>query len=516
MRLNKNIFFQFFGFLVLFFMSWAILTSIFSPRIGMIFSLFRNTYSYKVILPVNILCLIFSILIYFFIIQWLKHKKLPTLKDKFTYIFLSIELLLYFVVLLLFLNYIGFNRPVDDTGIVLNHLKQLQEGMHWGYNYMYSNPQNLLLMYIFTGVQSFFGQNYYAIILIFSIIHLLTIFFIFLSLKKIKISNFVSLLVVQLMIFALQITLHVPVAYTDILSLFFISLSFYFMTRYIQSCKEKTNWVLNLICSLIFCTIGFISKGTVLILVIAIGLFLVISNKKQWKLLGLLPFLFLFIGNFGWKQIINSQSLYPDSNYGQPNTHYLMMGIHNAAIPEGLTAYEKSRWVVGAYSTDEQKFTWKLFLEKKESKSQIEQEHLKIIGKRYSNLSAKQLIEAMNNKVSVTWGSGDLKSSFSVFLGTGKSQKTENLFSSKSTGLLLYSWMMTIQYLLYIGVILSSFYFFHSKNKVVLLCTIYISGYFTFLLFWESSPRYAMGIFIPAVLMIGILLDKFSTRDSHA
>ncbi|WP_227644956.1 hypothetical protein [Enterococcus durans] len=120
-----------------------------------------------------------------------------------------------------------------------------------------------------------------------------------------------------------------------------------------------------------------ISKGTVLILVIAIALFLAIINRKQWKLLGLLPFLFLFVGNFGWKQFINSQHLYPDSNYGQPNTHYLMMGINNAPIPEGLTTYEKSTWVVGAYSTAEQQFTWHLFLENKEPKSQVQQEHLK-------------------------------------------------------------------------------------------------------------------------------------------
>ncbi|WP_227644957.1 hypothetical protein [Enterococcus durans] len=89
----------------------------------------------------------------------------------------------------------------------------------------------------------------------------------------------------------------------------------------------------------------------------------------------------------------------------------------------------------------------------------------------------------MNNKVSVTWGSGDLKSSFEVYLGTGKSKKAANLFSSKVTGLILYSWMMTIQYLLYIGVLLACIYLFNSKSKIALLCMIYITGYFTFLHF---------------------------------
>jgi len=100
----------------------------------MIFSLFRNNYSYKVILTVNIICVIFSLLIYFLIIQWLKKKKFPVLKNKFTYVFLTIELVLYFVMLLLFVKYIGFNQPVDDTRIVLNYLQQLKDGAKWGYD----------------------------------------------------------------------------------------------------------------------------------------------------------------------------------------------------------------------------------------------------------------------------------------------------------------------------------------------------------------------------------------------
>ena len=121
MQLNKNIFFRFFSCLVLLFMLWTIAASIFSPRIGMILSLFRNIFSYKVILTVNIICVIFSLLIYFLIIRWLKKKKFPVLKNKFTYVFLTIELVLYFDMLLLFVKYIGFNQPVHDTRIVMKY-----------------------------------------------------------------------------------------------------------------------------------------------------------------------------------------------------------------------------------------------------------------------------------------------------------------------------------------------------------------------------------------------------------
>ncbi|TNW92239.1 hypothetical protein FIU57_01440 [Enterococcus faecium] len=49
-------------------------------------------------------------------------------------------------------------------------------------------------------------------------------------------------------------------------------------------------------------------------------------------------------------------------------------------------------------------------------------------------------------------------------------------------------------------------------NPLVFLSNIYISGYFAFLLIWESSPRYAMGIFVPAIIMIGLLIEKEKTK----
>ncbi len=132
-----------------------------------------------------------------------------------------------------------------------------------------------------------------------------------------------------------------------------------------------------------------------------------------------------------------------------------------------------------------------------------------------ANLSIKELLKAMNNKVSVTWGSGDLKSSFEVYLGTGKSKKAANLFSSKVTGLILYSWMMTIQYLLYIGVLLARIYLFNSKSKIALLCMIYITGYFTFLLFWGRLVLHMHWNFVPGILLIGVLLERFSVKDKQ-
>ena len=46
--------YRLFAVLVIFFMIWAMASTIFSPRIGAIFSLFRDSYSPKVTIVVNI------------------------------------------------------------------------------------------------------------------------------------------------------------------------------------------------------------------------------------------------------------------------------------------------------------------------------------------------------------------------------------------------------------------------------------------------------------------------------
>ncbi len=506
--------YRLFAVLVIFFMIWAMASTIFSPRIGAIFSLFRDSYSPKVTIVVNIFCLFFAFLLFFILKNLLKKIKIDwDLSDKLLFYIFGLELVIYAVSLFLFIRFIGFHQPVDDTAITLKFLEQLKAGENWGYNYMYSNPQNLLLMYIFRGIQFFFGTNYYPIIAVFCGIHLITIIFLFLSLRNLKVSNFATLITIQIMLFAFQITLHVPVAYTDILSLFFGSATFFFITKYVNKKKQYVNRnIIYVLLATATSTIGFISKGTGLILILAMILFFAFYHTGKWRLLAFLPLVFLVLGNFGWKQFIDVQKLYPNSHYGQPNTHYLMMGLNNTPIPDNLSGDDKYRWVVGAYSSADQRFTWDMFLDKKMPKKEVEEKHLSIIKERLNAMDFKQFLAAINNKVAVTWSSGDLKSSFEIFLGTGKNEKNMWVFRSKTSGLILYAVMMVIQYLVYLGIIFTSIKFFKNINPLVFLSNIYISGYFAFLLIWESSPRYAMGIFVPAIIMIGLLIEKEKTK----
>ncbi|MGM0212942.1 hypothetical protein [Enterococcus sp. AZ109] len=514
----KKITYRFFSIFSIILMLWVVGTTIIIPKIGPIFGMFRAQHSPKIIIILNIGCLTLVCLLYFFLWRILKKRSSQMrLSDKNTLIILGVELLIYIISLLLFFRFIGFTNPVDDTSITLNYLDQLSANNHLGYDYMYSNPQNLFLMFIFEGIHTLFGREYSTIIVAFCLLHAITILFSFFAMRNIKICNLVSLIAIQFWIFAVQISLHVGVAYTDTLALFFVSMALFFFTKFIKenqsmniskNLERKVNWI-YLSLTLISLTLGYIGKGTVLIVILAFFVTFWISFSGRLKIISFLPIVFLILGIFGWKQIIINQNIFPDSNFGQPNTHYLMMGLSNAKKGES----NPYSWAPGVYNSDDQAFTWKLFLEEKKPKTEITQTHFEIIKDRLNQLSLVEKINFVNHKVSVTWSSGDLKSTFEMILGANKEKNRMTLLYNKTSGLILYIVMMVVQYCIYVGVILSICQFFRKFDVFVLLGNIFISGYFCFLILWEASPRYAMLLFPFAIIMIAKYLQSYSLKS---
>lgn len=498
---------------------WMIATTVFIPKMGSIFGMFRTQHSYKMITVLNVSCLLFSCFVYTVLKLMLKKRFFYSFfNNKRTYLFLLIESVLYFILLLAFFKVIGFVNPVDDTRITLTYLDQLNTNGHLGYDYMYSNPQNIFLMYIFNAIQIVFGKNYSIIIVVFCVLHIVTILLSFFSLTNLGISNAISLLTVQLWFFSAQISMHVGVAYTDVLALFFLSVSLFFLTKFLSRFKEldipfammtKKKWLYLIFVSATL-TVGYIGKGTFLIVILAFFLAFFIVFKGWAKLISLLPILFFVLGSLGWKQFVVNQQIFPDDNFGQPNTHYIMMGLSNSK--RGDASFYT--WVPGVYNSDDQAFTWQMYLEEKKSKNEISKKHFDIIRERFEQMSFIELLSFINHKVAVTWSSGDLKSTFEMTLGADSKKNRMTLLYNDSSGLILYLVMMTIQYCIYIGIMLSSVKFFRQFDILILLCNIFIAGYFCFLIFWEASPRYAMLLFPLAVMMIGKYLQS-KTSDQN-
>jgi len=513
--MNKinNIIYKLFSIGAILLFSWAGITALVFPIMMNVFSLHRKTYELHEIIRINIINAILALGL-FLLAKYVISKCFNNIhiSNKKTYIFLGLELILYAIVIIGFINYVGFSTPIDDTKNVLNSLQFLNEQGHFPGHYMYSNPQNLFLMLVFNVIIQIFGYNYSIIMFSFLLLHILTIFITFLALKSINLTNLTSLIAIQPFIFALQVSIHTAIAYTDILSLFFIASSVFLIIKIIQL-ENNSNGNFNkkqlmyLILLSVIASIGFLTKGTVLIIIIAIAVFLFLVMKKYKKLYFFIPFLIFLLVNSAWNQGIQNQHLFPDNNYGQPNTHYLMMGVGGADIPDNLSSEEKSLWTIGMYDSEDQQFTWDLFLNENISTKELQSIHLDKMTNRLSSLTSKEFLEFLNQKVASTWSTGDLKSTFSLRLGIEDKEKIKFL-KDGSSGLIIYSLMMIIQFIIYLGIISSAIKYFNSPNLYVYFSNIFYTGYFVFLLIWEASPRYSIAIFPLAIISIGLFLKN--------
>lgn len=510
---NSKIFIQrFFSGIVIFCFAWIIVAFLVIPRMGAIYSLFRMNHSLFHVIILDFIAALIALMALFSVRQFtrfVKNKK--DLSDKTAWVLLLLEMILYSGGILIFLKYIGYYKTVDDAQFVYNwvtHYTVIDPWTHpsWLMHYLYANPQNLFLALTYKMVNLFLGNGFGGIVITFLAIYVLSIVLLFCTMRALKLDNWISLIVIQLLLISIQVTFHAAIAYTDILAFFFTSLTVYCFARYLLTHGKLQFFWLGLISLSSF--FAFLSKGTSLVLIIALSIFIFVYNQRIKKLTGFIPILVLLLGNFGWTQAINYSGVYVDTNYGQPNTHYVMMGLSNTPIPDILSAREAANWSVGIYAAKDQDYSWNLFYNRHLSKSAITQKQIAVYKQRMLAMTPVQLCDALNNKVSVAWGSGDLKTSFSLIRGTHNQERTNKIFSEGVSGLVIYLIMTVSQLILYLGVIMALIKSWNKKEPVLLFGSIFLSGYFAFLLLWEVNPRYAIGIFPIALIMIGKSLGQ--------
>lgn len=487
---------------------FILFSSIHSPKLNAICSLFRDSHSLQLVRWLNALTMVLACLIFLGLRRLFLRSFKTDISFKKALILLLLESIVYAVFVLSCIHLLHFTAPIDDAKFVLSILNDLRLGKEMGYNYLYINPQNLFLMGLYAFIQFLFGKSYLAIILAFLLLHLVTIWLLFLSLKNMQLSNTRSLVLIQLMFLATQITFHIPVAYTDILSLFFTSLCLYLFTKTFPPSIRS----ILFLSSIAF--LGFLAKGTGIIIILALAAYLFIMNRSKQRLLAVIPLMLFLLFNRGWHQLINTSQIFPDTHYGQPNTHYLMMGTHGAKLPQQLSPDEKAHWLVGTYNSEDQHYTTRLFLDEGLSKSAISKKHLSILKQRLDDLSWREFGSALTNKISTVWGSGDLKTTFSIYLGSNRNLSVRHLLTRARTGGLLYAQMMLIQYLLYIGLLLSLLSQSCKHSPIVCLTSIFFFGYFLFLVIWEASPRYAMLLFPFGLLSMGQYVNSIQRQKT--
>lgn len=484
---------------------WALISLLVFPRIGVLYGVWRYAHSTKLILGVGLLALLIALGLLYAAKQLITHWH-PSRQT--TWLVLGIELGVYVVVLLFVLRWCGYQTPVDDAAAVFNWVHSgtkvaVWQQPTWLNHYMYANPQNLFLALIYAGLGLIFGKAFFPVVVVFVLIQAATVGLTMSTLHRFKCEPIVAWLVTQVWFIALQVWLHAAIAYTDTLLLFFIVASLYALAGWTDQKRRPAarNWSLGWTCLLAF--LAYLSKGTGLIYVIGLAVYLCASQKGLRRLLVFVPLLTLGLGNVAWHQAINATGIYPDHNYGQPNTHYVMMGLSHTPVPSGLSVRDQLRWPVGIFESADQQYSWRLFYDQKLSKSTIQTKQLQKAKQRLTAMTPLGLLVALNDKVSVVWGSGDVKASASIEAGMAHPDRGKLLFSSTLIGTLTYLMMTVSQLLLYLSIVLGSF-----KRSVDGLSLITLSGYFLFMLLWEANPRYSLAIVPFALLMLAISWRK--------
>ncbi|WP_164509929.1 glycosyltransferase family 39 protein [Lacticaseibacillus porcinae] len=497
---------------------WSLMSVLVNYRMGSLYGIFRRENTFQTVGRIGWLS--FFIALVLIVVLWIlghvarKYK----MSDKCAFFLLIIEILVLSVGTHYFLRKLGYDHLVDDSGIVyrwMTNFHQINPWKNGGIDqYFYANPQNMFLALIYRLIMALFGSNFCATVSAFFMIHAATIVLLFKTLRRLKLNNVQALLLVQIYFFAIQLTLHSVLAYTDTLALFFIVVSLFFFSGFVDQHKPIRARRWNFIWTNVFAVIGFIGKGTMLIYIIALSLYLALTTHGKTRLLSIVPMVFLVVGNLGWHAAINSSGVYSDSNFGQPNTHYVMMGIDNTPIPKRLDPQQKQLWSVGIYEKSEQDYSWHLLYDKQLSKKSVEKKQLKIYKTRLTSMNFSQLLEAINNKISVVYGSGDAKVTFSLLRASRNQIRADSILTSDHIGKLLYIIMTIAQLLIYISIIAACVFGLKHPDSLLFLGGIFISGYFAFMLIWEANPRYSLILFPIAIMMLARTLILQQNADS--
>lgn len=498
---------RFFGILTILCIGWMVYAFMVTPRLGALSSLYRPIHPHD-IASIDVVALVVATVLIGLVKGY--RGKLQISAKVLNWLF-AFELVVYFLGLLWFLRWIDYSHVVDDAQVVLNwlhHYKQAdpwQDGT-WATRYMYSNPQNLFLMLSYKLVELIVGNHFFALVTAFCLLHIGTLALTMKILHVVGISDGYAFIVMQLYLAMIQITWQAPMVYTDTLALFFVTVMIYCLAEYFQASTTKSQ-VVWLVLASVTGVLAYLSKGTSLIVIVAVVVYLIVTQRRAKLSFVLIPILLFIVGNSAWRSGVGMTGIYPDQGYGQPNTHYIMMGMSNTPVPNDQRS-ANGKWQVGIFSSADQAYSWKLFYDERLSKKEIQAKQLNRYVKRVSAMSLSQLLQALNNKVSVVWGSGDLKTTFDIARGMADQKRGFHLFSTKKWGLPVYFVMTVTQLVLYLGIILATIKYFNRLDDTVLLGSIFISGYFAFMLLWEVNPRYAIAIVPFGILMMG----KFLTR----
>ena len=434
---------------------------------GVYFSSYNLDNKYNIlIVPVMIILV--------FVLMYFLYKKIKQidLEDKKKYYLIITIIAIVIGGLQLYSVYAVKVEPSWDFGVVHREAIRLATGKSQITNISYFSTytNNNLMLLMLTGIYKILGCFHISdYVTARCLVNILMIY--------------IPLLIMYMILtmFCLPIYTYVPIFYTDTYPMIWGSLIILLYIKMNQTTKVKEKYVeavLIGICALI----GFELKATILILLVAVILHYLFTNKgiKKLVIIGLVGVSFV-TSMTAYNKMIDSTGLFNDLDYeaeALPYVHWIMMAL-NKTGGFNRQDYNYSKSIIG-----------------KEAKQEAA---IKMIDKRLNDYGFSGLIKHLGTKINYTYGDGTY---YSVSLLARKPLNIDSLGHNllakdgkyiNKTIYLANSYNIFILVMLMLSMV-SGF----RKEKLDLLSflRILLFGLMLFLLIWESKPKYLVN-FLP-------------------
>lgn len=422
-----------------------------------------------------------------FLLLYFIDKKLKLLKDSKLK---KIVICSFIIIIILQLGFVVllFIKPSWDYSRVLVQARELALGNYGFPEYFYDlYPNNigltLLMGAIFKLVNIFTDRDiiYLGVAIMFNILMINASIYV---LYKLIYKLFGLSRATMFTIFVIMITpfySYSQIVYTDTTTMVFPIAMLLMLYNYINS--EKRNKYIYLICIGIIGVIGTILKTNIVICLIAIFIYLILTNKliigvKNCVIISI-PFVII---------ISIYQSLVPKfipieyKEAGLPYTHWVMMGLKGP---------------YGFYDSDDVKFSKGIKLE--QGKEATREANISVIKERLNNYGVKGCLELVNKKVETTWGDGtyfapNKLSRFPI----GENNVRKYVIGDKKAAFVYISQFSHV--IILITILIGAIKAYKKPTDFVKVIHISIFGVFLFLILWETRSRYLI-CYLPVMIL---------------
>lgn len=390
------------------------------------------------------------------------------------------------------------SEPVTDWNVineisrsyaVNGNMDNIYENLPYNKNYLarYTNNNGIVILFSF----------YYRLIyLIFGTIPLeapvilntvfitASVLFVFFIAKK-AFGNFHALVVAIICFMFLPFYTYCPYFYTDSVSMPFCILSIYLFICGYSSKKTVSKIFLFLFCG-VTCAIGFVLKGSVIIVLVAVIAYMIYKGEIKKIFLGsgtvIAGFLALTVAFNGFVASLNIASKETVYEEQYPITHWIMMGLKGN----------------GGFDIDDSLFTRKAgnYDEKKAA-------NIEVIKQRLSNYGVLGLLKHFAIKADFTWNDGTYYIDHHIYKNPYSRNFLHELILKDGTyNNVFYDVSSGMQLLMLIMMCVSFFSCIRRPRlDYITLMHIIVFGVFIFFLVWEARSRYIFN-FTPILIVI--------------